>query len=171
MLRLLTRMFDPGEGAILADGQDLRRLSKRSLRAAVGVIPQDTVLFNDSLRSNVLYGRPDAGQAALEAAATAARLGPVLRRLPHGWDTMVGERGLKLSGGEKQRVAIARAFLRHAEFGWARGEWVRGLCGEKRWGDVWGREEGVMCGKGGGGVVGKEGGREFRGDGWTGARL
>ena len=112
VVRLLFRFYDVDEGAILIDGQDLRDVTQESLRAAIGLVPQDTVLFNDTIRANIAYGRPGAGQAEIEAAARAAQIHEFIRLLPDGYDTMVGERGLKLSGGEKQRVAIARMVLK-----------------------------------------------------------
>ncbi len=113
LARLLFRFYDVGGGRILVDGQDLRAITQQSLRAAVGIVPQDTVLFNDSIRYNVGYGRPGASDADIDHAARAAQLDDFIRRLPDGWNTAVGERGLKLSGGEKQRVAIARALLKN----------------------------------------------------------
>jgi ATP-binding cassette subfamily B protein len=112
VVRLLFRFYDVDEGAILIDGHDLRDVTQESLRAAIGLVPQDTVLFNDTIRANIAYGRPGAGQAEIEAAARAAQIHDFIRLLPDGYDTMVGERGLKLSGGEKQRVAIARMVLK-----------------------------------------------------------
>jgi ABC-type transport system involved in Fe-S cluster assembly fused permease/ATPase subunit len=112
VVRLLFRFYDVDEGAILIDGQDMRDLTQESLRAAIGLVPQDTVLFNDTIRANIAYGRPGAAQAEIEAAARAAQIHEFIGRLPDGYDTMVGERGLKLSGGEKQRVAIARMVLK-----------------------------------------------------------
>ena len=100
-------------GRIAFDGQDIRSVTQESLRQSIGIVPQDTVLFNDSLRYNIAYGRPDATQAEIEAAADAAQLTDFIGRLPQGWETNVGERGLKLSGGEKQRVAIARMLLKN----------------------------------------------------------
>lgn len=113
LARLLFRFHDVQGGAILIDDQDLRALTLDSLRAAIGVVPQDTVLFNDSLRYNVAYGRPTASDAEIDAAIRAARLDDFIARLPLGGATPVGERGLKLSGGEKQRVAIARTLLKN----------------------------------------------------------
>ena len=94
------------------DGQDIRDVTQASLRAAIGVVPQDTVLFNDTIGYNLRYGRPDASDAEIEAAARLAQIDTFIKTLPDGYDTMVGERGLKLSGGEKQRVAIARTILK-----------------------------------------------------------
>ena len=112
LARLLFRFYDPQQGRILIDGQDIRGVTQESLRTAIGVVPQDTVLFNDSIRYNLAYGRPGATQAELERAAELAHIAGFIASLPNGWDTVVGERGLKLSGGEKQRVAIARAILK-----------------------------------------------------------
>src|SRR5262249_14526879 len=110
--RLLFRFYDTTGGEILIDGQKITEVTQASLRAAIGVVPQDTVLFNDSLEYNIAYGRPSAGQGEVHEAARLARLGDLIARLPDGYATRVGERGLKLSGGEKQRVAIARAILK-----------------------------------------------------------
>ncbi|MEJ2027328.1 MAG: ATP-binding cassette domain-containing protein [Limibacillus sp.] len=99
-------------GAIKIDGQDIREVSQQSLRAAIAIVPQDTVLFNDTLYYNISYGRPGASREEIEAAAKLARIDEFIRQLPDGYETTVGERGLKLSGGEKQRVAIARAILK-----------------------------------------------------------
>jgi ATP-binding cassette, subfamily B, heavy metal transporter len=110
--RLLFRFYDPTAGRILVDGHDLRDVTQASLRAAIAVVPQDTVLFNDTIGYNLAFGRPDAPQAEIEAAAEAAALHRFIIGLPDGYQTVVGERGLKLSGGEKQRVALARAILK-----------------------------------------------------------
>jgi ATP-binding cassette subfamily B protein len=110
--RILLRFYDVAGGRVVIDGQDIRDVTQRSLRAAIGVVPQDTVLFNDTIRYNIRYGRPDASDAEVEEAARLARIDGFIRALPQGYDTMVGERGLKLSGGEKQRVAIARTILK-----------------------------------------------------------
>jgi ABC-type transport system involved in Fe-S cluster assembly fused permease/ATPase subunit len=110
--RLLFRFYDPGAGAIRIAGQDLRSFSQDSLRAQIGVVPQDTVLFNDTLEYNIAYGRPGASPEQVREAARLAHLDGFIARLPLGYATPVGERGLKLSGGEKQRVAIARALLK-----------------------------------------------------------
>ncbi len=113
LARLLFRFYDVNTGAILIDGQDLRSVTQSSLRSAIGIVPQDTVLFNDSIGYNIGYGRPGATQDEIVAAACAAYIHDFIVSLPDGYDTMVGERGLKLSGGEKQRVAIARALLKN----------------------------------------------------------
>lgn len=110
--RLLFRFYDVKDGAISIDGQDIRDISQKSLRAAIGMVPQDTVLFNDSIFYNINYGKPDASPAEVEEAARLAQVHDFIQSLPDGYRSVVGERGLKLSGGEKQRVAIARAILK-----------------------------------------------------------
>jgi len=110
--RLLFRFYDVDGGAVLIDGRDVRDYTQASLRAHIGIVPQDTVLFNDSIAYNIAYGRPGADQAAIERAAQAAHIHAFIMSLPQGYETPVGERGLKLSGGEKQRVAIARTLLK-----------------------------------------------------------
>ena len=110
--RLLFRFYDVGSGSITIDGQDLRDVTQLSLRRAIGVVPQDTVLFNDTIYYNVAYGRPEASQEEVEQAARLAQIHGFVQRLPDGYRSRVGERGLKLSGGEKQRVAIARVILK-----------------------------------------------------------
>jgi ATP-binding cassette subfamily B protein len=110
--RLLFRFYDVNAGSIEIDGQDIRNVTQDSLRRAIGVVPQDTVLFNDTIYYNIAYGRPGATQAEIEEAARLARIHDFITTLPDGYETMVGERGLKLSGGEKQRVAIARVILK-----------------------------------------------------------
>ena len=110
--RLLFRFYDVVDGAITVDGQDLRDVQQASLRSNVGMVPQDTVLFNETIAYNIRYGRPDASDEEVEAAAEMAQIGDFIRALPDGFKTEVGERGLKLSGGEKQRVAIARTLLK-----------------------------------------------------------
>ena len=111
--RLLFRFYDVGVGSISIDGQDIRSVTQTSLRAAIGIVPQDTVLFNDSIYYNIAYGRPEATREEVIAAAQSAHIHTFIESLPQGYDSMVGERGLKLSGGEKQRVAIARAILKN----------------------------------------------------------
>ncbi|KAF0203656.1 MAG: ATP-binding cassette subfamily B [Gallionellaceae bacterium] len=110
--RLLFRFYDVGSGSISIDGQDIRTVTQASLRACIGIVPQDTVLFNDSIYYNIAYGRPDASREEVLQAAQSAHIHAFIESLPQGYNTMVGERGLKLSGGEKQRVAIARAILK-----------------------------------------------------------
>ena len=110
--RLLFRFYDVTRGAITIDGQDLRDVTQESLRAAIGMVPQDTVLFNDTIAYNIRYGRPDATEKEIQKAAEVAQIGDFIESLPDKYDTEVGERGLKLSGGEKQRVAIARTVLK-----------------------------------------------------------
>src|SRR5690606_3643256 len=112
MMALLQRLYDPTSGVIRVDGMDLRRLKQRSLRRHIGAVLQDALLFNDSVRNNIAYGRPGASQQEIEAAARAANAHEFIMRLPQGYDTNVGERGCNLSGGERQRVAIARALLK-----------------------------------------------------------
>lgn len=112
LARLLFRFYDVGAGRILIDGQDIRSVTQHSLRAAIGIVPQDTVLFNDTLYYNLAYARPGVDREEVAAAARLAQLHDFIAALPAGYDTLVGERGLKLSGGEKQRVAIARALLK-----------------------------------------------------------
>ena len=113
LARLLFRFYDVDQGAIRIDGQDIRNVSQDSLRSAIGVVPQDTVLFNDTLYRNLAYGRPEATEEEVYRAARMAHLEDFIRSLPEGYETKVGERGLKLSGGEKQRVAIARVILKN----------------------------------------------------------
>lgn len=113
LARLLYRFYDVDAGQVTIDGQDLRSLTQDSVRGAIGIVPQDTVLFNDSIRYNIRYGRPAATDAEVEDAARAAHIHRFIESLPDGYDSEVGERGLKLSGGEKQRVAIARALLKN----------------------------------------------------------
>ena len=110
--RLIFRFYDVSSGRILIDGQDVRDVTQKSLRAAIGMVPQDTVLFNDTIRYNIRYGRWEASDAEVEEAARLAQIDDFIRMSPHGYETEVGERGLKLSGGEKQRVAIARTILK-----------------------------------------------------------
>jgi ATP-binding cassette, subfamily B, heavy metal transporter len=113
LARLLYRFYDVNQGRILIDGQDIKSITQKSLRQAIGIVPQDTVLFNDTLRYNLAYGRPGCTQHEIDEAVAAAQLDHFIRTVPTGFETMVGERGLKLSGGEKQRVAIARMLLKN----------------------------------------------------------
>jgi ATP-binding cassette, subfamily B, bacterial len=108
----LMRFYDPQEGRILIDGRDLRTVKQSSLRRKIGVVLQDTLLFNESVRANIAYGRPAASDAEIEAAARAANADAFIRRLPEGYETPVGERGSALSLGERQRITIARALLK-----------------------------------------------------------
>ena len=110
--RLLYRFYDVQSGSITIDGQDVRGVTQKSLRAAIGMVPQDTVLFNDTIAYNIRYGRPSASEEEVRQAAEIAQIGTFIESLPEGYKSMVGERGLKLSGGEKQRVAIARTILK-----------------------------------------------------------
>ncbi|TIU28336.1 MAG: ATP-binding cassette domain-containing protein, partial [Mesorhizobium sp.] len=110
--RLLFRFYDVQSGQVLIDGQDIRDVTQESLRAVLGMVPQDTVLFNDTIAYNIRYGRVGAGEEEVRKAAELAQIGPFIAKLPEGYRSMVGERGLKLSGGEKQRVAIARTILK-----------------------------------------------------------
>lgn len=113
VLKMLFRFYDRDKGSIRVDGQDIAEVTQHSLRKAIGVVPQDTVLFNASIFENVRYGRVDATEAEVAEAIRMAHLDQFIEQLPEGWDTLVGERGLKLSGGEKQRVAIARTILKN----------------------------------------------------------
>jgi ATP-binding cassette subfamily B protein len=113
LARLIYRFYDPTSGRILIDGQPIADVAQRSLRSLIGIVPQDTVLFNDTIGYNIAYGRAEASPEQIEEAARGAAIHDFVSALPHGYDSMVGERGLKLSGGEKQRVAIARTLLKN----------------------------------------------------------
>jgi subfamily B ATP-binding cassette protein MsbA len=113
LVDLLPRFYDPTLGRVLLDGVDLRLLALRDLRGLLGIVTQETLLFHDTVRSNIAYARPEATDAEIEAAARAANAYDFIRALPHGFDTVLGERGQRLSGGERQRIAIARALLRN----------------------------------------------------------
>jgi ATP-binding cassette, subfamily B, heavy metal transporter len=112
LVKLLFRFYEVDEGTVLIDGQDIRTVTQDSLRRAIGIVPQDTVLFNASIYDNIRYGRIDASEEDVQEAIKLAHLDDFIARLPEGHNTLVGERGLKLSGGEKQRVAIARTILK-----------------------------------------------------------
>src|SRR4029077_17299812 len=113
LARLLFRFYDVNRGRITIDGQDLRDVTQTSVRSAIGIVPQDTVLFNDTILYNIAYGRPGAPREEVIAAAEVAHIRGFIEALPDAWETTVGERGLKLSGGEKQRVSIARTVLKN----------------------------------------------------------
>ncbi len=112
LMALMMRFYDPEEGAVLIDGRDLRTLKQRSLRQNIGVILQDPLLFNDSVRSNIAYGRPNSSTREVESAARAANAHDFITRLPDGYETMAGERGCRFSAGERQRLTIARALIK-----------------------------------------------------------
>ncbi len=114
LVHLIPRFFDASGGRILIDGHDVREVTLDSLRSQIGIVTQDTVLFNDTVRNNIAYGQPHVSQKKVEEAARAARAHEFIRGLPEGYNTMIGERGVRLSGGERQRIAIARAILRNA---------------------------------------------------------
>jgi len=114
LVHLIPRFFDVTSGRILVDGHDLRDVTIASLRAQIGIVTQETVLFNDTVRNNIAYGQPHVSQKAVEAAARAALAHDFILRMPEGYDTVIGERGMRLSGGERQRIAIARAILKNA---------------------------------------------------------
>jgi subfamily B ATP-binding cassette protein MsbA len=114
LVHLIPRFFDVSSGRLLIDGRDVRDTTLSSLRSQIGVVTQETVLFNDTVRNNIAYGRPSISQKQVEAAARAALAHDFITELPAGYDTMIGERGVRLSGGERQRIAIARALLKNA---------------------------------------------------------
>lgn len=114
LVQLIPRFFDVGSGSITIDGRDIRSVTLASLRAQIGIVTQETILFNDTVRNNIAYGQPDVPQEAVIEAARAALAHDFIQRMPNGYDTMIGERGLRLSGGERQRIAIARALLKNA---------------------------------------------------------
>ncbi|MBL4583722.1 MAG: ATP-binding cassette domain-containing protein, partial [Pseudomonadales bacterium] len=115
LARLLFRFYDLCDGQIMVDGTDIRDLTQLSLRKQIGVVPQDTVLFNDTIFHNIQYGAPEANEQQINQAIEFAQLSSFIEKLPNGWDTKVGERGLKVSGGEKQRIAIARVVLKNPQ--------------------------------------------------------
>jgi ABC-type multidrug transport system fused ATPase/permease subunit len=114
LMDLLAGFLEPTAGAIVIDGQDVNAVRRSSLRARIAIVTQDVFLFDDSVRANIAYGAPDADQGAVVRAAEMAEIHDVIERLPHGYDTVIGERGARFSGGERQRLAIARAFLKDA---------------------------------------------------------
>ena len=114
LIKLLFRFYDVDNGSVTIDGQDIKQLTQQALRQSIAIVPQDTVLFNDTIYNNILYGRPSASDDELREAVKLANLTDFIESLPNQWQTKVGERGLKLSGGEKQRVSIARAILKSA---------------------------------------------------------
>ena len=114
VFNLILRFFDPDKGRITIDGQDLRDVTLASLRASIALVSQDSLLFDDTVRANILYGRPEASEAELERAVIGAHADGFIRQLPQGYDTPVGPRGVRLSGGQRQRILIARAILRNA---------------------------------------------------------
>ena len=114
LVQLIPRFYDPEHGCITIDGRDIREVSLASLRSQIGIVSQDVILFDDTVRRNILYGNPQANEEQVVAAAHAAYAHDFVTQLPDGYDTMIGERGVKFSGGEKQRLAIARALLRNA---------------------------------------------------------
>jgi subfamily B ATP-binding cassette protein MsbA len=114
LVHLIPRLFDVSSGQLTIDGHDVREATLASLRSQIGVVTQETVLFNDTLRNNIAYGQPAVSQVKVEAAARAALAHDFIMELPEGYDTVIGERGVRLSGGEKQRIAIARALLKNA---------------------------------------------------------
>jgi ATP-binding cassette subfamily B protein len=114
LLSLVPRFYDPNAGRVLIDGGDVRQATKKSLRANISVVLQDTLLLSGTVLENIAYGRPEASRAEIQAAAEAAQAHTFIEKLPHGYETQVGERGVRLSGGQKQRIGLARAFLKNA---------------------------------------------------------
>jgi subfamily B ATP-binding cassette protein MsbA len=113
LVDLIPRFYDPKIGRILIDGVDVKDVTLKSLRQKIGIVTQETILFNDTIKGNILYGKPDATDAELEAAAVQAHAHEFIKKMPNGYDTVIGDRGMKLSGGERQRLAIARALLKN----------------------------------------------------------
>jgi subfamily B ATP-binding cassette protein MsbA len=113
MALLVPRFYDPTSGRVLVDGQDIKMATLASLRSQIGLVTQEVLLFNETVRYNIAYGKPDASQAEIEGAAKAANAHDFIRKLPQGYETLIGERGVRLSGGERQRLSIARALLKN----------------------------------------------------------